>query len=204
VTKHRDLGNSELHEDKGAASASDMELYFADGTGSGEWKPLLYAESKALSGSSVEFTGLGEFAFIQLDLFNIQKNTTTNHHILVQVGNDSGYTTSSSYYTDYWDSGGDGTDQLTGFIAGWFKNDTGLDSSAINCSTLFITNFNKERYSVSTTSEHMIGTSFSANNVADRVGFIREQVNYNKLRLVDTIGASFEGGTAVLTGWRSY
>jgi hypothetical protein len=204
LTKHRDLGNSELHEDKGVASASDYELYFADGAGSGEWKPLLYTESKALTGSSVEFTGLGEFAFVQLDLFNVQKNTTTNHMILCQLGNNSGYTTSSSYYSDFWDSGGDSSSAQTGLSAGFFRNDTGLVNNGINCSTLFISNFNQARYTISVTGQHMLGSSFNVANVGDFVEFVREEKAYNKLKLVDTIGASFDGGTAVLTGWRSY
>lgn len=205
MTKHRNLGNSEFHEDKGVAAANDKELYFADGEDSGEWKPLIYTTSSALSGASVEFTGLGEFAFVQVDLFNVQKNTSSNHHILVQLGNDAGYTTSSVYYVDFWDSNTDLAQQFTGLTAGFFKDDTALANSGINCSTLFISNFNQARYTISTLGEHMITpTTFNINNVCDRVGFVREQKAYNKLRLVDTIGAEFTGGTIVVSGWRHY
>lgn len=135
----------------------------------------------------------------------ILKNTTTDHHILCQLGNDSGYTTSSSYYRDYWDSGFDAAEQHTGLTAGYFKDDTGLANSGINCSTLFIANFNVARYTIATLGEHMITpTTFSVNNVADSIQFVREQVRYNKLRLVDTIGAAFTGGTVVVSGWREY
>lgn len=207
MTKHRNLSNSELHEDKGVAAANDRELYWSNGSGSGEWKPLIYTTSHTVSGteSSIEFTGLGEFVFVQVDLFNIQKNTSTDHSIIVQLGNDSGYTTSSVYYQDRWDSASDNSGLQTGLEAGWFKDDTGLANSGINCSTLFITNFNIARYTIATSSEHMINpTTFNVNNVVDRMHFVREQVAYNKLRLTDNIGASFTGGTVVISGWRHY
>lgn len=207
MTAHNALANSELHEDKGVASANDNELYWADGSGSGEWKPLVYTTSHTVSGTeaTIEFTGLGEFAFVQVDLFNIQKNTSTDHVIICQLGNDSGYTTSSIYYRDSWNSGGDASAQSTGLDAAYFKDDTGLANSGINCSTLFISNFNIERYTIATASDHMITpTTFNVNDVVDRVIFVREQKAYNKIKLTDTIGASFTGGTVVVSGWRYY
>ena len=203
MTKHRNLSNSELHEDKGVSSANDGELYFADGASSGEWKPLIYTTSSTMSGSSVEFTGLGEFAFVQVDSFDVQLNTSTDHSIIIQLGNDSGYTTSSVYYQDRWDSSGDGSGNQTGLELGYFKDDTGLANSGINCSTVFIGNFNIARYTIATSGEHFITpTTFSVENVSDRVHFVREQVAYNKFRVISSIGASFTGGTLVVTGWR--
>lgn len=37
---HKDLTGAELHEPKGAASATDGTVYVADGAGSGNWTPI--------------------------------------------------------------------------------------------------------------------------------------------------------------------
>lgn len=205
MTKHRNL--TSLHEDKGVAAANDRELYWADGSGSGNWKPLVYTTSHTVSGteSSIEFTGLGEFGLVQVDLFGIEKNTTTDHYILCQLGNDSGYTTSSLYYLDFWHSNNKGSANTTGLPAAFFKDDTSLANSGINCSTMVVTNFNVPRYTIASSSDHFLTpTTFNTGDVGDRMTFVREQKRYNKIRLVDDIGAAFTGGTIVVSGWRYF
>lgn len=39
MAHHKDLTGADLHEPKGAASASAGEVYVADGAGSGDWNP---------------------------------------------------------------------------------------------------------------------------------------------------------------------
>lgn len=38
--QHIDIPDAELHEPKGAATATDKEVYLADGAGSGEWRKI--------------------------------------------------------------------------------------------------------------------------------------------------------------------
>jgi len=209
MTLHNALANSELHEDKGVASANDQELYFArgGGSGTGDWKPLIYTTSWTYSSDTdvVEFTDLDEFAFVQIDTFNIQLDTSTNQHIRCQLGNDSGYSTSSIYYEFRWHSSGDTSSIADGLTLGLFKDDTGLANSGINCSSTMITNFNQERYTVACLREHYLTTTtFVVSDVGSRQQFVRERKAYNKLKVYPANGDNFTGGTITLTGWRNF
>lgn len=42
VLVHKNLTDPQLHEPKGVSAASEGTVYFADGNGSGEWKPVAF------------------------------------------------------------------------------------------------------------------------------------------------------------------
>ena len=206
MTLHKDLTNSELHEQKGASTASDQQLYFANGAGVGGWKSVIETAGSwdhSTNVSSVEFTGLDNYALLQIDLIGITLDSVSsaNQHILLQVGSDSGYSTSSNYFNQYWTGNGEGMESLSGFTLGYFRNNT-PDDSFLNCSSSFLTNFNIARHSIVTSQEIMIGSSFTSNSgIENRLQWIREAETYNKIRITPVL-SDFSGGSIIVSGYR--
>ena len=202
MTAHKDLANAELHEQKGVAESSDMQMYFSDGSGSGTWQYLLETAGSwtySTDVSSIEFTDLDDYAFLQIDLSGIELGSNTNQTIFCQVGNDSGYTTSSIYYNNYWSSNIEDTEAIAGLSLGFFRN-TAPANSMINISSTLLANFNIERYGIATSQEVMDEDTTTTGGFLQRTQFIREIKAYNKIKIFAT--DDFTAGTIIVTGYR--
>ena len=203
MTDHKDLSNSELHEQKNVSTAADNTLYWADGQGSGNWKPLIETAGSwtySSNVSEVEFTDLEQFIFLQIDLVGITVSGTSDQYILAQLGNDAGYTTSSIYYSNYWASGVNDCEVLAGINTGYLRNNAPYNSM-INFSSTFLTNFNKTNVTIANSQESMEDSTATQNAHVNRLHWVRESKAYNKIKLFPTVD-DFSGGTIVVSGYR--
>lgn len=193
MTDHNALGNSELHEPKGVASASDGQVYVADGAGSGTWE-YLYTEQNygAIStGTSFDLTGLGDYAAIYITMPNISSDTNTDHSWSLQFGNAGGLTTSAVYFSTIWDYGaytGSGSYGAETSLRGGqsFTRTPGVYCHQSN-NYLFL-NFNKPRYTVGGGVSNMGLFRFA--NAFIKPGccfYVREEKAYDRLRLTTSV-----------------
>lgn len=180
MVDHAALGNSELHEPKGVASATDGTVYVADGLGSGSWEPVFEetSTSRAFSGASHDITGLGDYSAIIVTLPNLVLGSGTNQWLRYYVGNSGGFTTSSVYYNHHWDYSGVNSDQS--FTYGTHMYSYTASPTVDQTYRLLFTNWNKEYYTV--VAGH--GYSFSSSpSYRPCCSFIREQKAYDRLRI---------------------
>lgn len=203
MTLHRDLANAELHEQKGISTASDNQMYISNGAGSGDWSYILDSAGTwtySSDVSSVEFTDLGNYSLLQIDLVGITLGSPTNQYLLMQLGNDSGYTTSSVYYNQRWDETSDDTLNQSGMNLGLYRNSSPANTT-INISSYLLANFNIERYTVCTGMEFMDESTTTSEGFSQRVNWVREKKAYNKLRITP-VTDDFTGGSIVISGYR--
>lgn len=203
MTNHNALANSELHEMKGASTAGDSEVYFADGAGSGEWKTLIEVVGSwehTTDTDEIIFEDIGNYCMIQVDISGITLDTNTNQNILLQLGSDSGFTTSSIYYNAWWHSGGEGTSLSNGMLLAFYRNASPANS-LVNFSSTFITNFNQPRYTIATSQEAFDESTTATGGFSSRTHWVREQTAYNKLKIIPQTD-TFTGGSVVVTGYR--
>jgi len=204
MTLHNVLANAELHEDKDVSTAADGEVYFSDGAGSGDHSPLVATAGSWTYSSdttSIEFTGLDDYAILELTLSDIQLDSETNQNIVLQVGSDAGYTTSSVYYGNSWHSGGENTTNTNGLVLGDYKTSTSPFISFINASTSLITNFNVERYLISATHQMFPDTTSTTAAWRNRIGWVRERAKYNKIRIRSDNLDNFTAGSITVGGY---
>jgi len=202
VTLHNALANAELHEDKGASTATDMQAYVANGSGSGEWaSPVVEVVGTwdySTSVSSIDFEGLGDYAILQIDLVGVTLASNTDQYIFGRVGSDSGFVSSSVYHSSYWSSNSNGTVVATGIPLGYHRNAS--PASGLNFSSIFLTNFNIGRYKTACSQTSFDESTTTANGFYHWYTFIRNNSAMNKFQVVT--GSSFTGGSIVISGYR--
>ena len=202
MTLHNALANSELHEDKGVAEATDMEAYVSDGGGSGAWaSPVVEVVGTwdySTDVSSIDFEGLGDYALLQIDLVGITTDSATNQWVHVRVGNDSGFENSSVYHCTYWDSHNVGNSLLSALGLGLYKNST--PAAGLNFSSCFLTNFNIGRYKTAVVQASWDESTTTPTAFRKYDWFIRNNEAMNKLRIA--CSNDFTGGSIVISGYR--
>ena len=202
MTLHNALANSELHEDKGVAEATDMQAYVADGGGSGEWvSPLVEVVGTwdySTDVGSVEFEGLGDYAILQIDLVGITLASNTDQYIYGRIGNDSGFVSSAVYHSSYWSSNNNGSVTITGIPLGYHRNAS--PASGLNFSSTLLTNFNIDRYKTACSQTSFDESTTTGNGFYHWDTFIRNNSAMNKFRV--TASSSFTGGSIIISGYR--
>jgi|DEB0MinimDraft_3_1074331.scaffolds.fasta_scaffold01644_7 hypothetical protein len=193
---------SELHQPKGVASASDNTVYVADGAESGSWDYLCKEVSTGsfTNTTSKEITGLGDFAVVYLTVPFIESSSTTNHWIQMQVGNDSGYTTSTRYYSYNWNYQDNSSNTAATSWRVAYSLDTNLALWGEQTLVVCVTNFNKDYNSVMTSYENLDREQSTNALVYPGTGLIKESKSYNKLRL--TANYSFDANDMTVVGIR--
>ena len=193
MVDHAALANSELHEPKGIASATDGTVYVADGLGSGNWETIFEESSSALSSTGVTLTGLGDYAAVYLTTPNYRSSTNTNHDVGVQVGSSGGLTTSTVYYASRWHPT-QGIENYFGDTAAYLAKSWTASTDYVEQSiNLLLLNFNKERYTVG------IGTTpFNRSQFADTLPkqglfLVRENKAYDRIRVFTGTGTISDG-----------
>ena len=201
MVAHSALGNSELHEPKGVASATDYTVYVADGAGSGAWERLIEeATPVSLSGTSTTITGLGDYAVVYLITPEVASSSGTNHWFACRVGNAGGLTVSSVYYDISYDKDGQYTNfGATSWHAGFSRtNSAGNTTYGESYQLITIMNFNKPYYSTYSCLANVDRAQTTSLEARHAFGMIREQKAYDRITLYETYG--FEDGDILVTG----
>ena len=177
MTKHEALSGAQIHEWKGASSADDNTVYVADGAGSGSWE-LLFEETNTAdfngTSSTVDVEGLGDYAAIRVTVPCIRSASNDNTWFYFQAGNDTGFTTSTVYYSYYHNNSTFAS--LQGYSQAYLGFTYTSAPSTEQSISFFISNFNKPYYSVGYSSPAFLSTPQTPSF------FIREQKAYNKIR----------------------
>lgn len=201
MTDHSALANSELHEPKGVAAASDGQVYVADGAGSGAWEFLF--EEKAYgaftTGTSFDLTGLGDYAAIYLTTPNIRSSSTSDYWLTLQLGNSSGLTTSAVYYSTVWDYNGGAT---TGGFGAETSLKLGYSFTSSNAyeeqsANILLLNFNKERNTVGGGVSTFNRSAWPAGLGKQITYYVKEQKAYDRLRVTSAFNLS-DGNICVM------
>ena len=206
MTEHNALhtiGDSELHEDKGVASANDREIFFSDGAQSGGWHPLLETAGSwtySTDVAEIEFTGLDEYCMLQVDLVGITLGSASDQYIGAVLGNDGGYTTSSNYFDIWWGSAANGSNSKT-FLPLLYFRDNAPFNSHLNISSALICNFNTPRYTIAHSQYVGLSTTGNVLDFRSSTHWVRETVAYNKVKFITEI-SDFTGGSIVVSGYR--
>lgn len=201
MVAHNALGNSELHEPKGVASATDYYVYVADGAGSGAWEPLIEeATAVSLSGTSTTVTGLGDYAVVYIMIPEIASSSTTDHFFTLRVGNAGGLTTSGVYYTSLYNKDG----QLSNFggtawSVAWSQTDGARHPTyGESYALITIMNFNKPYYSTMSSVANIDKAQLTNLESYHCFGMIREQKAYDRITIYDSY--TWDDGDILVTG----
>ena len=202
MTLHNALANSELHEDKGVAAATDMQAYVANGSSSGEWaSPVVEVVGTwdySTNVSSIDFEGLGDYALLQIDLTGITLSSASTQWVYARVGNDSGFEDTSIYHYSSWYSAGAGSSVLNALGLGLFRSSS--PASGLNFSSALLTNFNIGRYKTAAVQTSFDASTTTTAGFAQYDWFIRNNNTMNKLRI--GCPSNFTGGSIVISGYR--
>ena len=201
TTRHTSITDPNIHEPKGVASASDNQVYRANGSGSGTWEaPLTLIETKEIvsSTSTIEFNGLDNYSSLYLVIEGVEfSSSAATNYMRMQVG--SPYRT-SNYLNQVLGDGVDETDGIsTGFIIG--RHNSGVLDC--NFGAVEILNFN-----VSSAPTVVRGATFATNNNPidsfpssgipyHFFGMYTTNETHEDLRLDSTAGYTFESGSTL-------
>ena len=203
MTLHNALANSELHEDKGASTATDMQTYIADGSGSGAFGSVLEVAGTwdySTLVTSIDFEGLGDYALIQIDLVGVTLSSNTDQYIFARLGNDSGYKSESLYHHTFWDSNNVDTTVTSGLCVAVHRNSS--PANGLNFSSTLITNFNVARFKTAQSQELFDESRTTTAGYRNREHFVRWTEAANKIRLQTELGSSFTAGSVIISGYR--
>ena len=201
MVDHAALSNSELHEPKGVASATDYTVYVADGAGSGAWERLIEeATAVSVSGTSTTVTGLGDYAWVYIMVPEIASSSGTNHDLTLRVGNAGGLTSTAVYYNYTWDYANNYTNSAgTSWEVGRTFETFSTNATYGQSYTLItISNFNKTYYSTMGITSNMDRGQTTNCLARQGSGFIREQKAYDRITLYDSY--TFGAGDILVTG----
>lgn len=145
---HSALPNAELHEPKGVASATDGDVYIANGSGSGSWGPIVENIASGSLTDELEITGLDPYVIVGLSFTAWYDNDGGDNEFGIRLGSNGSYLSSSSgYKSTFWDYTAndllpaDGSTDSTSIWAGYTP--TNGAPSADNFTSMVIYNFNK-------------------------------------------------------------
>ena len=102
MVKHNLLPDADLHTPKGADSALSNQFLMANGDGTSSFQNFLVDIGEwdvAVDGAIPEFTGLGDYAYLELQTFDFITDSGLGNYINCQVGNTGGYQTGDTYQT---------------------------------------------------------------------------------------------------------
>jgi hypothetical protein len=206
MTLHNALANSELHEDKGASTATDMQAYVADGARTGAWASpvaeVVGTWDYSTNVTSIDFEGLGDYAIIQIDLVGVNLSSNSDQNIYARLGNDSGYQSSSIYHYTYWDSSGADSSSVYGLPLATYRDSS--PSNGLNFSSTLITNFNVARYKTAQSQEVFDSGTTTVTGYRNKDHFVRWSEAANKIRVQTEpiLANSFTGGSIIISGYR--
>lgn len=197
---HASLTGTQNHEPLDVSSATNNQLRFADGDGSGDWKVLFQKSEWNYSTpvSAVEFTSISDFNEIVIWYHDVIQSSSTG--LYLQLGdNISDYRTTSGDYKWSREGQTDGSDASvadTGFMIADGKYHTGY---------IKLVNFNKIGLTLINGLTHVANTSFGAGGAETRAvnGKMTTADNYDKLRFNFENAGNFSGGRIVVIGMTS-
>lgn len=208
MTKHNALADSELHTPKGADSAELYQMLYADGLGAtsfshfledidaghttvGEWD---YATDGLDGSGNIVFNNLEDYGYIEIDFHDLVNSSAST--IYNQVGTNSGWVTTSSYYSVYYyrSSTFDGNLDLAS-TAGYL----GLAASSSNSSVMKIQLFNFNQAAPTLIQSKVLSRIVSSDYAMKIHTICNNLLEKTRFRVYPSAG-SITGGSAYIRG----